>query len=450
MGRFCVQRALQKGLSIAVVVVAVVVVAAVTVAPSASASGAGGHVAGGPGVTFSPSAAAAFAGPSSRSSGSEASASVPTTMSSTAASQAVTLTVQTSSPTTYGNSVRLVAAADLAQMPGGGTMSFLDGDDGDAVLGVSAVDGSGMAAVTTTGLRAGNHALTASYQVGDTIVSTAAVRLTIDPRPLRLYAQPSRWARPVGAPNPTLQVGVVPDWWGFPGNVLVNGDTLATAVWGKPKFSLLADPSSPPSLYPMELSGLKSANYTLVYVTVSLTVYSRDISVGETVPDFSAHDQNGATFTLSSQRGRVVLLDLSAMWCSGSKIMASQSSTVVSTLQQLGIPFTYVSAQIQGLNGRAATQRDATRWATSFHVPQGAYVLHDDGVSPAVGQPLPTLYDEWLSYGSAPFFADADDGLSVGAFPTLAFIDANGVLRHVNIGPLDSDQVVAQVAAIAP
>jgi hypothetical protein len=306
---------------------------------------------------------------------------------------------------------------------------------------VSAVDDSGMAAVTTTTLRAGNHALTASYQVGDTIVSTAAVRLTIDPKPLRLYAQPSRWARPVGAPNPTLQVGV--EEFG-----LVNGDTLATAVWGKPKFSLLADPSSPPSLYPMELSGLKSANYTLVYLTAALTVYSRDISVGETVPDFSAHDQNGATFTLSSQRGRVVLLDLSAMWCSGSQIMASQSSTVVSTLQQLGIPFTYVSAQVQNLNFRAATQQDATRFATRYHVPQGTYVLHDDGVNPAMGQPLPTLYHEWLSYGSAPLFAEF--GESPGAFPTLAFIDANGVLRHVNIGPLDSDQVVAQVAAIAP
>jgi hypothetical protein len=374
-------------------------------------------------------------------------------MSSTTASQAVTLTVQTSSPTTYGNSVRLVGAADLAQVTGGGTMSFLDGDD--AVLGVSAVDGSGMAAVTTTTLRAGNHALTASYQVGGTIVSTAAVRLTIDPRPLRLYAQPSRWARPVGAPNPTLQVAVVPDWT-VPGNDLVNGDTLATAVSGKPKFSLLPDPSSPPSLYPMELSGLKSANYALVYVTVKLTVYSRDISVGETVPDFSAHDQNGATFTLSSQRGRVVLLDLSAMWCSGSQIMASQSSTVVSTLQQLGLPFTYVSAQVNGLvQGRAATQRDATALATRYNVPQGAYVLHGDGVSPAVGRPLPTLYDEFLSYGFAPYVADAGNAVdvdagSVGAFPTLAFIDANGVLRHVNIGLLDSDQIVAQVAAIAP
>jgi hypothetical protein len=368
-------------------------------------------------------------------------------MSSTAASQAVTLTVQTSSPTTYGDSVRLVGAADLAQVTGGGTMSFLDGD---AVLDVSAVDDSGMAALTTTTLRAGNHALTASYQVGDTIVSTAAVRLTIDPRPLHLYAQPSRWARPVGAPNPTLQVAVVPEWI-LPGaeRDLVNGDTLATAVWGKPKFSLLADPSSPPSLYPMELSGLKSANYALVYVTVGLFVYSRDISVGETVPDFSAHDQNGATFTLSSQRGRVVLLDLSAIWCGPSKIMASQSSTVVSTLQQLGIPFTYVSAQIEGPNqGRAATQQDATRFATSYHVPQGAYVLHGDGVNPAMGQPLPTLYDQWLRYGSAPWFADT--GESPGAFPTLAFIDANGVLRHVNIGALDSDQVVAQVAAIAP
>ncbi len=55
----------------------------------------------------------------------------------------------------------------------------------------------------------------------------------------------------------------------MPGNEgdLINGDTLAGAVSGKPTFSTTAGATSPPSVYPMTLSGLKSTNYNLVYRT---------------------------------------------------------------------------------------------------------------------------------------------------------------------------------------
>jgi peroxiredoxin len=40
------------------------------------------------------------------------------------------------------------------------------------------------------------------------------------------------------------------------------------------------------------------------------------ISIGETAPDFSAELSNGTTFRLSENRGKIVMLQFTASWCS--------------------------------------------------------------------------------------------------------------------------------------
>jgi hypothetical protein len=350
----------------------------------------------------------------------------------------VTLVVEAPSPTTYGDTVHLVATVDLAKTAAGGTMAFTDNG---VVIGFGGIDGSGMAELYTATLSAVKHSLVASYTVaGRTISATAS--LTVGKRALHLYAEPSSWSRPVGAPNPTLSTALVP---GNEGD-LVNGDTLGTAVSGKVKYSVSAGPTSPPSLYPVSLSGLKSTNYSLVFQSWNLTVYSRDIAVGDTAPELTAPDQYGNSFSLSSLRGKAVLLDFSAVWCGPSNALAHDMSTIVADLQAQGIDFTYVPVLIDGPTPNVpGTQTNANNYFLKYQLPGQTHVLHLNGTAAVPGAPLPSALDSFYGYGAVP--TDTNGSL---AFPTLAFIDPDGVVQDVSVGYLGIDSVEAALTAIAP
>lgn len=351
----------------------------------------------------------------------------------------IALTVQAPNPTTYGDTVQLTAVVNLAQVAPGGTVRFIDGG---VQIGSSSIDGSGIARMSTNTLRAAKHSLTATYTVGATTVTTLAVSLTVAKRNLHLYANPSRWSRPVGGANPAYTVAIPESNVGD----LVNGDSLATAVSGKPTFSNAAGPTSPASIYPLTLSGLKSTNYNLVYLTAGYTVYTKDLVAGDTAPDFTAPDQNGTSFSLSSLRGRVVLLDFSAGWCGPSNSLAHDIPTIASELQAQGIPFSYLPVLVDGPTpGVAATQQTATNFFTKYNLPAGTHVLHVDGLPAALNQPLPGWDDSFYGYGAIP-----DDNVGNLAFPTLAMIDAGGVVRGVSPGYAGIDGVVSALSAIAP
>jgi thiol-disulfide isomerase/thioredoxin len=351
---------------------------------------------------------------------------------------AVTLTVQAPSPTTYGDSVHLVATVDLSKLAGGGMMSFTDNG---VVIGFGGIDGTGTAEMFTSTLSAVKHSLVASYTVsGKTTSATAA--LTVNKRDLHLFAQPSSWSRPVGAANPTLTTAVVP---GNEGD-LVNGDTLATAVSGKPKFSVSAGPTSPASLYPVSLSGLKSTNYALVYLKWNLVVYTGDIAEGSTAPELTGPDQYGNDFSLSSLRGKAVLLDFSAVWCGPSNQLAHDIPKIAGDLQSQGISFTYLPVLIDGPSVDVpSTQTNAANYFTKYKLPGQTHVLHMDGTGAAAGSPLPALLDAMYGYGAVP--TDMQGGL---AYPTLAFIDADGTIQDVSVGYPGIESVEAGLAAIAP
>ena len=52
-------------------------------------------------------------------------------------------------------------------------------------------------------------------------------------------------------------------------------------------------------------------------ITTDTIVYEHDylVKVGDMAPDFSLHMTDGTTFTLSEQRGKVVMLQFTASWC---------------------------------------------------------------------------------------------------------------------------------------
>jgi peroxiredoxin len=75
---------------------------------------------------------------------------------------------------------------------------------------------------------------------------------------------------------------------------------------------------------PMKLSSLPFHKMLLVFlclVTVLSSCQNRSaIAVGSAAPDFTLEDSNGATTKLSGYKGKVVLLDFWATWCTGCKV----------------------------------------------------------------------------------------------------------------------------------
>jgi hypothetical protein len=351
----------------------------------------------------------------------------------------VVLQAQTYPWSYYGDPVLLTAIADLSRLAGGGTMFFYDGRTS---LGALTVDGGGMAQMTTSRLIPGKHSLTALYKTNPKSgTSSPAVAVTVYKRPLTVYPAADMYTRPVGAPNPTYRVALADDQ----GNGgLVNGDTLLSAVTGAPKFTTAATKQSPPSVYAVALSGLSSTNYQIVYKKSAVTVYSKDLHAGMVAPSFTGKDQFGNDVKLSDLRGKVVLLDLSAIWCGPSEFMGSQMRSVISDLQQRGVPFSYLAVQLEGPTpGHGGTQTNALNYAKKFNAPPWTHVLHPQGLEPTVGQPLPPLWDAFYSYGSQlTAFGTLNANFGLGAFPTLAVIDPAGVITETQVGALDKDDLI--------
>lgn len=354
---------------------------------------------------------------------------------------AITLSVQAPSPTTYGDTVQLTALVNLTQVAAGGTVRFTDGG---IQIGSSPISGTGVAQMSTSTLRAGSHSFVATYTVATTAVASGAVSLNVAKRALHLYAAPPRWSRPVGAPNPASYTVMIPS--GSEGD-LINGDTLATAVSGRPKFTLTAGATSPAGTYPITLSALKSLNYSLVYLTAGYTVYTKDILAGDTAPEVTGKDQNGDSFSLSQLRGRVVLLDFSAVWCGPSNLLAHDVAEVASQLAARGIAFSYLPVLIDGPTpGVPGTQQNALNYYNKYKLPTGTHVLQMTGQAAALNQPLSSLLDSFYGYGAVP-----SDNFGKGAYPTMAMIDAHGVVREVEIGYGDGvDGLVQKLTAYGP
>ena len=137
----------------------------------------------------------------------------------------------------------------------------------------------------------------------------------------------------------------------------------------------------------------------------------RDLAIGKPVPEIEGNDLNGRPMTLSSFRGRVVVLEFWGYWCSVCTKNFPHYQALAKKFADK--PFVLVGVNSDG-NPQAASD---------------------------------TLHDLGLSWPSWPDGGDARGGLiaqrwKCGALPTTFVIDAKGILRY-KLGPREDSHDTA-------
>ena len=88
--------------------------------------------------------------------------------------------------------------------------------------------------------------------------------------------------------------------------------------------------------------------------------------IGNTIKSFQEKDQYGNDFSLDSYKGKVILLNISAMWCSPCRSEASELMELYNTYKERG--FEIVQCIYQDENGQRSDQSDIKRWADEFNI----------------------------------------------------------------------------------
>lgn len=87
---------------------------------------------------------------------------------------------------------------------------------------------------------------------------------------------------------------------------------------------------------------------------------------GQTVPDTRLVDQHGNTVSLWQFYGRVVLVDVSTMWCAPCRDLAAHTEETQLDYADQG--FTYQSVLSEDVEGDPPDQEDLNLWADSFGI----------------------------------------------------------------------------------
>ena len=192
---------------------------------------------------------------------------VPGTLTVTTTPTTTTLVASPSTPQ-YGDPVTLTASVSPSAATG--TISFYDGP---ILLGSTAVDG-GTATLVNTTLTAGTHTITAIYNGDVTYASSTSTPQTVTV---------AKKTAPGGGPALTVTVqnqsrayaSANSEFTYVVSGTLVDSDTYASAVTGVPVYSSSDTPTSPAgTTFPISVTGLSSANYTVAFVNGTLTIVS--------------------------------------------------------------------------------------------------------------------------------------------------------------------------------
>jgi peroxiredoxin len=143
------------------------------------------------------------------------------------------------------------------------------------------------------------------------------------------------------------------------------------------------------------------------------------IQAGETAPDFTAHTTDGGTFTLSTLRGSVVLLDFWGAWCPPCRATLPHLDSLIRTYASRGLVAVVVGTDIK--------EADAVNYLAQQELTRFTSVWEPGGKS---GNPIAQLYG----------VSDDDVGI-----PRTYVIDRQGVIRFVGH---PSDLTRATVEAI--
>jgi len=131
---------------------------------------------------------------------------------------------------------------------------------------------------------------------------------------------------------------------------------------------------------------------------------------GDHVCDFKLIDQNGEEFNLYDHYGKVIILDLSTMWCGPCQMAGMDADPMIA---RLGGPdkVVYVTVLIENMSGKDPTVADLEMWTNALGIE----------ISPVLA-------------GSRGFLNTT--GYQVTGWPTFYFIDSDMILRDVMDGSL--------------
>lgn len=165
---------------------------------------------------------------------------------------------------------------------------------------------------------------------------------------------------------------------------------------------------------------VKVCSRTLWMACAALTsaaalLYSQ--TLGSAAPDFTLKTLAGGTTTLSTFKGHPVFLNFWASWC---KPCRSEMSDIVAT---------YNAHQAQGLRVLAVNLTDQER------LKDVREFVHE------LQLPFPVLLDQK---------GKARKSYELRGVPTSVFIDARGIVRLVNPGPITTETIQRGLAEILP
>tara|TARA_B100000214_G_scaffold237576_1_gene173723 strand:- start:761 stop:1378 length:618 start_codon:yes stop_codon:yes gene_type:complete len=128
--------------------------------------------------------------------------------------------------------------------------------------------------------------------------------------------------------------------------------------------------------------------------------------IGDHPCDFSLVDQDGNTFQLYDNYGKVILLDFSAMWCGVCNIIAPDSQSFTELYGDQG--FIWATILIDNSQGQPPTDSDIDNWCNQYGIEDSPVLAGDRSLIDMSGQ----------------------SGWPISSWPTLIIIDRNMIVIH--------------------
>jgi cytochrome c biogenesis protein CcmG, thiol:disulfide interchange protein DsbE len=168
---------------------------------------------------------------------------------------------------------------------------------------------------------------------------------------------------------------------------------------------------------PLPASTLQSLPAPLTSTLLSLASAS-GLTVGQPAPDFSLKTLDGqTTITLSELRGKPVILNFWASWCTPCR------------QEMPALQAAYEAHQGEGLTVLAINL------TTQDTLPDAQAFIEELQLA------MPALADETNAVGEA---------YHIIGLPTTYFVDAQGIITYLKLGPLDESQLNSHIKEMAP
>ena len=166
---------------------------------------------------------------------------------------------------------------------------------------------------------------------------------------------------------------------------------------------------------PLPASTLQSLPAPLTSTLLSLASAS-SLSLGQQAPDFSLKTLDGqATVTLSELRGKPVILNFWASWCTPCR------------LEMPALQAAYEAHQADGLTVLAINL------TTQDTLPDAQAFIEELQLT------MPALADETNA---------AEEIYHIIGLPTTYFVDSQGIITHIQLGPLDEPRLNSHIEEI--